>query len=158
MLLSPFAGAAENSQAVMNRFSRWNGFSALEGNYRNYLASRKSFQELMDEGHRAYERGDARAAELSFLSALAQQPSDFAPYYYLGLLSYDQKNYQRAESYYRESLGREGDKALVNYALGVNAAAAGRTNAAVEFLRQAAALDPPRYRTRVEDLLRRIRG
>jgi hypothetical protein len=156
MLLSPSAQAADNSQAVMRRFSLWTDSDVFAMDFRSYISSRRTFRELMDDGHRAYSRGDAMSAELSFMAAMDQRPSDYAPYYYLGLLFYEEKNYETAEIYYLASLERGADEALINYALGINAASAGNRQQAKDFLQKAAAMDPARYRARVEELLVRI--
>jgi tetratricopeptide (TPR) repeat protein len=156
MLLSPDASAAENSEAVARRFSLWNDFETTARDFGNYLSSRKTFKELMDDGQSAYSMGNFMSAELSFMAAMDQRPSDYAPYYYLGLLFYEGRDYAAAEQYYLASEERGADAALINYALGINAVSAGRYDDAAGYLRKAAALDPARYRTRVEDTLRRI--
>ena len=156
MLLSPSAGAEENSLAVTKRFSAWNDFDAMDREFRDYLASRKTFREFMEDGHRAYSQGSLMNAELSFTSAMDLRPSDYAPYYYLGLIFYERNNYDMAEQFYLAGLERGADAALLNYALGINAASAGRTQKATEYLYKAAALDPAKYRPRVEDVLKRI--
>jgi len=156
MLLSPSATAVENSLAVLQRFSLWNDFNVVAKDFSAYLDSRKTFQELMDDGQKAYSRGDLMNAELSFMTARDQRPSEYAPYYYLGLLSYEDKDYDAAEQYYRTSLEKGADAALINYALGINAAAAQRVKDAGVYLRKASELDPVKYRTRADDLLSRI--
>ncbi|MDR1900460.1 MAG: hypothetical protein LBQ55_10660 [Treponema sp.] len=157
MVLSPAAAAEENSEAVMARISLFVGMEDLERDYRNYIASRKTFAELIGEGQRAYAGGDLPAAELAFLEALAQKPAHHAPYYYLGLLSYEEGNYDMAESYYLSAADYGADRALVFYALGVNAASAGRKKEAVDYLRQAAAASPDRYREKAESLIAKLR-
>jgi len=156
MVLSSTADNAGNSRAVMDRISRWNDFSALNRDLKAYIDSRRTFKELMDDGRSAYSRGDMMSAEFYFLSAMDQHPQDSAPYYYLGLLSYEDKNYEEAERYYLSSLERGNEDAIIYYALGVNAAAAGRKTNAADYLHKAAAMDPARYRARVEELLRKI--
>lgn len=156
MLLSPSAQAAENAQVVMKRFSLWNDFDAMDKDFRAYLDSRRTYQELLDDGQKAYSRGDTMNAELAFMTAMDQRPSDYAPYYYLGLLSYEDKDYDMAQQYYLSSIERGADEALVNYALGINAAAAGRGKDAIDFLHKAAALDPAKYQSRVDDLVKKL--
>ena len=156
MLLSPSATIVENSRVIMKRLELWNDFNFMNDDFRNYIASRKTFRELMDDGHSAYSRGDFMSAELSFIAAMDQRPSDFAPYYYIGLLYYEEKDFETADYYYKASEERGADQALINYALGINAASAGRIQDAAVYLQIAAALDPGRYRQRVEELLRRI--
>ena len=156
MILSPQARAAENSLAVMKRFSTWNDIETMDKDFRSYLALRKTYRELMDDGHRYYAQGDIMNAELAFMNALDQRPSDYAPYYYLGLISYEEKDYDTAERYYRLSLERGADEALIYYALGINSAGAGRSGEARNHLQRASSLDPARFRERADDLLRRM--
>ena len=156
MLLSPSAGAAANSQAVLNRFAVWYNFDAMDRDFRAYLVSRKTYRELIEDGQKAYSLGDSMNAELAFMTAMDQRPSEYAPYYYLGLISYGEKDYDTAEQYYLSSLAKGADEALVNYALGVNAAAAGRAKDAGDYLRKAARADPAKYQTKVDELLKKI--
>jgi tetratricopeptide (TPR) repeat protein len=157
MVLSPTASATENGDAVMKRLSLWVDPDTLSADYRAYLISRKTFAELLEAGQRAYGAKDPVSAELNFISALNQRPAHYAPYYYLGLLAYEERNYDMAEQYYRSAIQYGADPALVRYALGLNAASAGRTVEAIDYLEQAAAASPERYRTRVESLIRRLR-
>jgi hypothetical protein len=156
MVLSPAAGAEENSRAVLGRISLFGGMEDLEKDYRNYVASRKTFAELIDEGQKAYAGKDRAAAELAFLQAMEQKPGHYAPYYYLGLLSYEEGSYDMAETWYLSAASNGADGALIAYALGVNAASAGRNLEAADYLRRAAAASPERYGDRVRDLLRRL--
>jgi hypothetical protein len=156
MVLSASATAGENAEAVMNRIVRWSDPETLQRDYQAYLRSRRTFAELMEEGRRAYTDKDPVTAELNFLHALDQKPAHYAPYYYLGLLAYEEKNYDIAEQYYRSALQYGADPALVYYALGLNAASGGKSGEAAGFLGQAAALSPERYKNRVQDLLTRL--
>jgi hypothetical protein len=157
MVLSPAASAAANGDAVMKRLSLWVDPDTLTADYRAYLVSRKTFAELIEAGQKAYGSKDPVTAELNFINALNQRPTHYAPYYYLGLLAYEERNYDMAEQYYRSAIQYGADPALVRYALGLNAASAGRTAEAIEHLEQAAAASPERYRSRVESLIRRLR-
>jgi hypothetical protein len=153
MALSAEKSAAENSAAVANHIRTWNGMENLERDYRAYINSRKTFAELLAEGEKAYAGHDPETAELAFITAMIQKPSHYAPPYYLGLLSYEGKNYAMAEEYYRMSLEHGADKALAAYARGVNAAAAGKNREAITFLEEAAAASPERYREKAEHLI-----
>ena len=62
-----------------------------------------------------------------------------------------------AERYYQSAMQYGADPVLVQYALGLNAAAAGKKDEAVRFLEGAAAAAPERYRDRVRELLSRLR-
>jgi hypothetical protein len=156
MILSPQAAAQDNSRAVLGRMDLWTNFSIMERDYAAYLDSRRTFADLMEEGRGAYTARDAVTAELCFLSALDQRPAHYAPYYYLGLIYYEEKSYDMAEEYYKSSLEYGADEALVSYALGVNAVSAGRGADAVSWLERAAAADPARYQTRAAELINRV--
>ncbi|MDR2019921.1 MAG: hypothetical protein LBQ14_04060 [Treponema sp.] len=157
MLLSPGATAAENAAAVRKRLYLWAGPEAVEEDYQSYLTSRRTFAELVEAGRRSYAEGDPPAAEAYFYEALDQNPDHYAPYYYLGLLAYEKQRYDTAEQYYRSALQYGADQALVRYALGLNAAAAGKRNEAAGFLEEAAAAAPERYKDRVRELLGRLK-
>jgi hypothetical protein len=157
MVLSPSSSAMGNSEAVFRHITLWTDLETLAGDYKTYMAARKTFTELVEEGRQAYAAKDSVTAELAFLSALDQKPTHHAPYYYLGLLAYEEESFNIAEHYYRSALQYGADPALIAYALGINAAAAGRREEAVSFLEQAAAASPERYRQRAADLIARIR-
>jgi tetratricopeptide (TPR) repeat protein len=157
LLLSSTAGAAENSAAVMNRISRWNPPEVFARDFNGYIASRKTFTELIEDGQRAYAARDPLGAETAFLSARDQKPDHYAPYYYLGLLAYEEGAVDMAEDSYRSALEYGADAALVYYALGVNAAAAGKNREALGYLRPAAAASPERYGEKSESLIQRLR-
>jgi tetratricopeptide (TPR) repeat protein len=131
--------------------------NAFAADYQAYLASHKTFADLIGEGQRAYTAKDYPAAERAFLDALDLRPAHYAPYYYLGLLSYEAQNYDAAEAYYRAALQYGADEAPVNFALGMNAASAGRPGEAIAFLEQAAAVAPERYGERAAGVIGRLR-
>ncbi|MDR1972925.1 MAG: hypothetical protein LBQ46_13510 [Treponema sp.] len=158
MLLSPQAGAAENSLALARRIEDWNGFEELDASYQAYLDSRSTFPELLSRGRQAYMAGDSESARSAFLEALDLQPEIHAPYYYLGLIAYENGKWEEAEWYYRQSLELGAEQALVYYALGLNAAAALQREKAAEYLNAAVQADPLRYREKAETLLRRLPG
>ncbi|MDR1106200.1 MAG: hypothetical protein LBL44_07570 [Treponema sp.] len=158
MVLSGEKTAAENSRAVADRIRMWNTLENLEKDYRAYINSRRTFAELVAEGEKAYAEGDSAGAELAFVTAMNQKPSLHVPYYYMGLLSYGENSYVIAEEYYRMSLERGADFALVSYARGVNAAAAGKNREALAFLEEAAKASPQRYREKAESLMARLEG
>jgi tetratricopeptide (TPR) repeat protein len=157
MLLSDQRTAAENSQAVLDRLYRWTNIQQITTDYNNYVTTRRTFAELVDAGQRAYAAGDYVNAASFFQAAIYQKPTHYAPYYYLGLLSYENRDYDNAGIYYTTALSYGADAALVNYALGVNAATAGRLDDAIEYLEMAKSLSPERYAERADNILARIR-
>jgi tetratricopeptide (TPR) repeat protein len=154
MALSGSSSAVANSEAVLNHILSWTDLDMLMRDYKTYIDSRKTFAELLADGQQAYKNKDSSRAEAAFLSAHRQKPSHYAPYYYLGLLAYEAKNFDQAEQYYRSALQYGGDAGLISYARGINAIAAGRTAEAKAFLKQAAA--DPEYKERAQALIARL--
>jgi tetratricopeptide (TPR) repeat protein len=157
MVLSAGATAAENSDALLRRLTQWIDFAAIDRDYRNYLDSRKTFSEIIEEGRGAYAARDTVTAELSFIAARDQRPRHYAPYYYLALIYFEGGNYDLAQEYYLISLEYGADEALVSYALGLNAALAGRSADAITWLQRASNLAPSQYKIRADDLIARLR-
>ncbi|MDR1470406.1 MAG: hypothetical protein LBT00_14075 [Spirochaetaceae bacterium] len=157
MLLSDQKSAGENAQSVLDRLLRWTNLDQMAVDYANYINSRRTFAELVDAGQQAYAVKDYVNATSYFQGAVYQKPTHYAPYYYLGLISYENHDFDNAEVYYRTALNYGADVALLNYALGVNAATANRAADAVNYLETAVATDPTRYREKAEAILVRLR-
>jgi tetratricopeptide (TPR) repeat protein len=157
MLLSPTSSAAENSQVVMDRLTSWNTLEKMRADYNSYIENRKTFAELIDLGQEAYSMKDLESAESYFLAALYQKPAHYAAYYYLGLLAYEDSNFDMADAYYRYALQYGADSALVKYALGINAATAGRNSEARAYLEEASSESPERYKERADSIISRLR-
>ncbi|GAB1481359.1 hypothetical protein MASR2M78_01740 [Treponema sp.] len=157
MLLKPSANAAENSALVGLHAAAWLDEKTAFKDYTDYIAVRRTFAELIEDGRNAYGNKENAKAELMFMAAADLRPSHYAPHYYLGLLSYDRKDYALAENHYRSALQLGADEALVNYALGVNAAADGRNGDARNYLTRAKAVSPERYAAKADELLGRLK-
>ncbi|MDR0524478.1 MAG: hypothetical protein LBG90_01225 [Spirochaetaceae bacterium] len=157
ILLKDSGTVQDNAEILYNHMKSWTDSASLERDYRAYLLTRKSFNELIIEGQRAYSAKDYRQAEAVFQQALRQRPNHYAPYYYLGLLAYDAKNYSQAEQYYGCAQQYGADPGLIAYALGINAAAAGNNAKAVSYLNQAKAASPAQYNDQVDNLIKRLR-
>lgn len=156
--LEPDASLAENSQNVWDAAFRWEPDEVLIDSFVSYVEDRKSFRTLVQDGIDQYAAGDLDSAEESFVTALKLREDSFIPYYYMGLLNYDRRNYGLADFYYKEALSRGSAEALTYYALGVNAYADNRFDDAENFLEQTVALDPEAYESKATQLLERIRG
>jgi hypothetical protein len=157
MLLKSDASAEVNGKIVYDRLSLFTSIDAFESDYRTYISSRKTFTELVEEGQKAYEAKDLAAAADLFREAVLLKPDSSVPFFYLGLIAYDEKNYDAAERWYVTALNLGENPGLVQYARGVNAAAAGRKADAEKFLQEAAAASPEKYKTLAEDLMTRLR-
>ncbi|MCL2600612.1 MAG: tetratricopeptide repeat protein [Treponema sp.] len=156
MMLSYRNSTEENTAAMVSRIAMWNSMGDIARDHRIYLDSLSSFSELIAAGQYAYNAGRAADAEAAFRGALEIRPDHYAPWYYLGLLAYNDNNTEAAERYYRIALGFGADTASVLYALALNAAIAGRTAEAMELLRQASATAPDRFGERAEILIEQL--
>ncbi|MDR1143443.1 MAG: hypothetical protein LBK77_04380 [Spirochaetaceae bacterium] len=156
MFLVPEAGPQDNSRAVYSRLTLFTPAATLTRDYNAYIASKKTFTELIDEGQKAYGAKNYTTAAELFRKAAALKPGHYAPPYYLGLLAYEDKKYAEAEGFYKTALEYGAEKALVQYARGVNAAVSGKKAEAVAFLEEASAADPARYKARADDLIKRL--
>ncbi|MFP3043428.1 hypothetical protein LQZ19_16565 [Treponema primitia] len=161
LFLSPNVSAERNAQAAVKRLTLRTDFETLTADYHTYLASRRTFAELIDAGQRAYTAGDRASAGESFTQALSVRPDHTAPYYYLGLLAYNEKNFAKAEELYntalKHSAANNADSALIQYALGLNAVSAGRNAEGRRWLEQAAAAAPDRYGEKTAKVLERLK-
>ncbi|MDR0552317.1 MAG: tetratricopeptide repeat protein [Spirochaetaceae bacterium] len=156
-VLNAGKSAGDNAQAVLNELISFTTLQQITSDYFAYIASRKTFAELVQAGQDSYTNKNWKEAENYFLSALYQKPTHYAPYYYLGLLAYEQKDYDLAERYYRSAVQYGADAALVSYALGINAATAGRNDEAITYLQEAARVAPDRYKERADSIIIRLR-
>jgi tetratricopeptide (TPR) repeat protein len=157
MLLKSDASAEVNGKIVYDRLSLFTSIDAFESDYKTYISSRKTFTELVEEGQKAYEAKDPAAAAELFREAVILKPDNSAPFFYLGLIAYDGKDYDAAERWYVTALNLGENPGLVQYARGVNAAAAGKKADAEKFLQEAAAASPEKYKALTEDLMARLK-
>jgi hypothetical protein len=157
LLLDPSATTDGNTAKVAARLAAWTDPAQALSDLTAYIGGRKTFGELLDEGRAAYTNKEAVKAELAFMQAAELRPSHYAPYYYLGLLAYERKDYSLAENHYRTSLQLGADEALVSYALGVNAMADDRPAEAKAFLDRAKTVAPTRYGAKADELIARLR-
>jgi hypothetical protein len=155
--LSPTADVNTNSETALRIIRQRVGLDGLRKAYDEYFASRKTFNDIIAEGQRAYDAKDYVNTDLIFLRALDIQPTHYMPYYYLGLSAFETKLHELAEYYFRAALEYGADQAMVYYAMGLNSHAWGRNTEAQEYLERAVQIDPARYRTRAADTLSRIR-
>ena len=154
--LHPSASMEENARRINERALKWVDREFLGEAFVEYVNERKSFKGLVEEGMDLYADGQLNPAEENFVKATKLRDDNYIPFYYLGLINYDKGNYDLADFYYQESLSRGGNETLTYYALGVNAFAANRFDAAANFLQQVTDAGETEYREDAEELLARI--
>jgi hypothetical protein len=153
LLLPGNAPVRENAELAARHISRWNNMETLKKDYDAYITSRRTFNDLIREGQRAFAEKDLITAELNFSAALNQRPNHHSPYYYLGLISYEKKDHEAADNFYRLALDKGASQGLVFYARGVNAVSAGLHAEAISYLNQAAAANPGQYGERAAAII-----
>jgi Tfp pilus assembly protein PilF len=92
-----------------------------------------------------YQRRDLKKAEQVFRQALAIDPQAYEPLVNLGGTLLDLRRYQEALDYNVASAGRRPEDALAHAQLGMNLAALGRYDDAIESLKKAKQLDPAHF-------------
>ncbi|GHV81594.1 hypothetical protein AGMMS49991_01520 [Spirochaetia bacterium] len=157
MTLSNNFTARQNAELTAQRISLWIDISSLHADYNEYINARKTFIAQVKNGQEAYSAKDFVTAQICFSTAVNLRPDQYVPYYYLGLITYENRDHSTADSYYRMALERGANEDIVSYARGVNAMAAGRNADAIRYLENAARISPAIYRDRVAELLQRLR-
>ncbi len=147
------ASLEENGGTVAKIVKAWYGLADAEKAFADYLASRKTFPELVADGVRQYGDKDWAEATKSFEEAQALTKDSYVPGYYLGLIAYAKNDFTLAETQYKGALGLGCDPAITNYALGVNAYAQNRIEDAKAYLAIARKASPDRYGNKVDELL-----
>jgi hypothetical protein len=154
--IRPAATLAENSQAVARRAFAWVPAEQLQRDYQAFILGIRTFNDLLKEGTDHFAASRLEEAEKALNAAMALRPDSYTPYYYLGLISYQRKNYAEAARLYNRSLELGIEGALIYYALGVNAFADKKYADAAGYLKKAKELDPQGYAEKADSLLKRI--
>ena len=154
--LEPDASLQENIAALRAEALGWTNEFLLASDYTDFIASIKTFPDLVRDGIEAYEGKNYTEAEDAFVKAIALNGNHHIPYYYLGLIHYSRKDYSLAEYYYQSSLMLGAEPSLIYYALGVNAFSDSRLDDARDYLAQAQERNPEAYREKVLSLMERI--
>jgi hypothetical protein len=150
------AALGENQLAVSNLAAAWYGMDDTQKAFVGYVASRKTFADLLGEGVAAYNAKTFDVAKADFEAAAKLDPASYVPPYYLGLIAYAAGDYGLAEFNYRSALQLGCDAATTNYALGVNSFAQNRVEDAKTFLVAAKTASPERYGAKADELLKRL--
>jgi len=156
--LDATASLEENSQLVRTRVFGWLGADRVFQDFKAYVLSMKNATDLAREGSELYAKGDLERSEASLLAAVQLDPALSAALYYLGLVSYGRGAYPKAEEWYLRAYDAGAGAGLINYALGVNAFAAGKYDVSSKYLKLARDADPAAYAEKVDALLKRLEG
>jgi hypothetical protein len=156
--LEPAASLEENSETVRAGAFGWLGADKVFQDFKAYVLEMKNATDLARDGAALYAKGDLDGAEESLLASVDLDPAGSAALYYLGLVAYGRRDYARAEQWYLRAYDAGAGAGLINYALGVNAFAAGKHDTASKYLKFARDADPASYAEKVDSLLKRLEG
>ncbi len=145
-----------NSRRVLDKAFGWVDLTELQRSFQSYIASLKTFNDLVRLGVDQYGVEELSSARASFEEALKLRSDNYIPYYYLGLIAYQEKDFELARTFYGRAMEMGIDAALINYALGVNAFADQRYDQAKDYLLKAKELDVESYTEKCDSLLQRI--
>lgn len=151
------ADAATNTKMILDQEAAWIGQSKFAADFDDYLSNRRSFAETVQAGSQLYTGKKLKEAETAFLDAVALDGGNSIPYYYLGLIAYDRKDYALADSYYRTALDKGGDKGLLNYALALSALARNDVATAKTYLTAAKEASPDKFGAKADELLKKLK-
>jgi tetratricopeptide (TPR) repeat protein len=150
------AGLDENSKRVRNQAFSWVSEEKLRQDYESFILAVRTAGELLRDGVDAYGKGDFAKAEEALTRSLELEPQSGPAWYYLGLVAYSKKDYAKAEDLYMKAFQLGTNPALINYAIGINAFAAGKLDAAAKYLKMARDADKAAYGDKVDALQKRI--
>jgi hypothetical protein len=156
--LDPAASLEENSQTVRAGAFGWLGADRVFQDFKAYVLEMKNAADLARDGAERYAKGDLDGAESSLLASVDLDPAGSTALYYLGLVAYGRRDYAKAEQWYLRAYDAGAGAGLINYALGVNAFAAGKSDTASKYLKFARDADPAAYAEKVDALLKRLEG
>jgi hypothetical protein len=156
--LEATASLEENSQAVRKSVFGWLGAEKVFQDFKAYVLGMKNATDLSREGAELYAKGDLDKAKASLLASVDLDPAGSTALYYLGLIAYGRREYAEAEVWYLRAYDAGAGAGLINYALGVNAFAAGKYDTSSKYLKLARDADPGAYAEKVDTLLKRLEG
>ncbi len=144
----------ENTEAVKYRFARVNDHARADEDLALWLKGLKTFNELVQEGVSDYNAGRYATARTNLLLASDVKADDPIVLYYLGLVSYSEKDYPQSDKWYKAALSAGSDVSTTNWALGLNAYADKRYKDARQYIETARTVNPDRYGSKGETLLK----
>jgi hypothetical protein len=156
--LDPALNLADNSTRVRDKAFGWYGIAKMEADFKAYYAGLKTLSDLVAEGVTYYTNNDLDKSRDSFIAARNRSADNYIPYYYLGLISYNKKDYANAETQYLKAMDLKAPEALINFAIGVNAYADNNYEKAATFLKNAKTQDAEKYGAKVDAILIDIEG
>ena len=156
--LEATASLEDNSQAVSRRVFGWVSAEKITRDFKAHVLSVKNAADYAREGSELYARAISTGPKRRCSRRSRWTPPAFPAPYYLGLVAYGRKEYAKAETWYLRAYEAGAGAGLINYAMGVNAFAAGKYDVSSNYLKLARDADPAAYAEKVDALLKRLEG
>lgn len=151
--LSTSSDEVANRDAIMTRFMAAKALDQTSSDLRDWWLSKKSYQTWVTEGLTAAKASDWKTVDAAFTAAAEMKPGDETAVYYLGLSSYELKDYSKAESNFAKLDSKSFPSGLVAYARGLTAFALKKNPEAKAFLETAKQEDSATYEKLVAPVL-----
>ncbi len=130
-----------------------NATEDLQFGYDEYLDTFLNAQELMNRGLTLYNENEKELAVQIFTKLTYISPESWQPYYYLGLLAYDNSDYTNADIWYSTATDKKAPEALIAYVSGLTAWKDERIDEAKGLFSKAARLDEEKYGEKTAPIL-----
>lgn len=154
--LKPEFSREENQAVAMEAGFGWIEKDVFIKDYTDFVRGVKTFADLVREGIALYGDKSFEDALKVFNNAIAIDAEYNVPYYYLGLIHYEMKDYPMAEYYYQESLERGSDPNLTYYAMAIAAYSESAYDRALDYLNVVIEEDPEGYGVKAQELIQKI--
>jgi len=125
----------------------------LQIGFDEYLDTFLNAQEMMDLGIGYYNEKESSLSVHTFTRLIGISPDSWQPYYFLGLLSYDEGEYEEADQWYAKASEKGAPEALIAYVTGLTAWKDERIDEAKGLLSKAARLDEEKYGEKTSPIL-----
>ncbi len=156
--LAPAATLEANRQSALQRFQSGKNLSLAAKELVAWWKGQPSFSTLLAQGVAKMKEKDYTGALKLFQGALVQCPSDEQAQYYLGLASYELKDYPAAETSFAQIPGKNLPAGLLEYAKGLTAFAQKKWDDAKLYLGQAVERNEAEYKKAVLPVLELIKS
>ncbi|MCP4161502.1 MAG: hypothetical protein GY760_15630 [Deltaproteobacteria bacterium] len=127
--------------------------SDLQIGYNEFLEDFLNAQELMELGIEHYNAKDTVLALQTFTKLISISPESWQPLYFLGLMAYDEGDYENADIWYSKASDKKAPESLVAYVTGLTAWKDERIEEALGLLSKAARLDAEKYDEKTAPIL-----
>ncbi|MGL4524271.1 MAG: tetratricopeptide repeat protein [Spirochaetia bacterium] len=146
---------AENSQLILDHILAQ--YPGIQGDFETFLGQQMGYIETLNALRESYTKKDYPQAKEYAESANVMKQDAYLPVYYLGLIAFENKEYEEAQKHYQQSLSMGAPEALIDFAMGhiLYYGQKDYAQASATF-EQAKQKDPTKYGARVDAILKNL--